>query len=190
MDESLAGARGGPYGTLSFFSPDVSRFREAPPVAKTCICPALFCAPGSSPRISSLLRVKERSMNSFGPFIAGSGKHRVEAFCRMAGKDLVVSISGGESPHVGAAALAVPREKGRADCVGLLCAPGHRDDMPAHALAKKLCSMLGRTVCLTVGLHVDDAGADDIALLVKNAEEAVIALAFALQNDVSASPRV
>ncbi|HJD96310.1 hypothetical protein [Mailhella massiliensis] len=121
-------------------------------------------------------------MNSFGPFIAGSGNFRVEAFCRMAGEDLIISISGGESPHVGAVALAVPRETGRADNIGLLCAPGHRDDLPAHALAKKICAVLGRTVCLTVGLHVDNAGADDIALLVKNAEEAVATLTRAMQR--------
>lgn len=104
----------------------------------------------------------------------------------MAGEDLVVSVSGGEKPHVGAVSLAFPRGKDRADNIGLLCAPGHRDDIPAHTLAKKLCARLGRTVCLTVGLHVDDAGADDITLLMKNAEEAVDALACALQNGISA----
>lgn len=104
----------------------------------------------------------------------------------MAGEDLVVSVSGGEKPHVGAVSLAVPRGKNRADNTGLLCAPGHRDDMPAHALAKKLCARLGCTVCLTVGLHVDDAGADDIALLMKNAEKAVDALTCTLQNGISA----
>lgn len=126
-------------------------------------------------------------MNSFGPFSAGNGRHRVEVFCRTAGNDLIVSVSGGESPHVGAVSLAVPTAQGGADNVGLLCAPGHRDDLPAHALAKKLCAALSRPVCLTVGLHVDNAEEKDIILLVKNAEEAVAALTRALKNDLSAS---
>lgn len=138
---------------------------------------------------SPCLHERRRTVNSFGPFLAGNGRHRVEVFCRTAGPDLFVSVSGGERPHVGAVSLAVPAAQGGADNVGLLCAPGHRDDLPAHALAKKLCAALGRTVCLTVGLHVDHAEEKDIALLVKNAEEAVTALTSALKSEFSATNR-
>ncbi|MEM3514506.1 MAG: hypothetical protein QW495_04180, partial [Candidatus Hadarchaeum sp.] len=40
---------------------------------------------------------------------AGRGKHKVQLALLLAGKDLVVAIFGGNYPHVGAVAVAVPR---------------------------------------------------------------------------------
>ena len=118
-------------------------------------------------------------MKTFGPVYAGKAPHAVCAFGALAGNDLIASVSGGTAPHIGAAVLAEPGNS-FVHTAGLLCLPGHRDDLPAHALAKKLCRILGRTVCLTAGLHIDDASPKDIEMLLHNAEEAVQLLADAI----------
>lgn len=56
----------------------------------------------------------------------GSGRSWVAMDWHFVGEDLYVSIIGGETPHIGAAALA-HRESGRMD-VHTLSVPGHREE--------------------------------------------------------------
>jgi hypothetical protein len=55
----------------------------------------------------------------------------------------------------------------------VLCVTGHKDDELARALALRAASRLGRMVVVTVGLHVEAAGPEDIALLRGNCEAAL-----------------
>ena len=71
---------------------------------------------------------------------AGEGAHRVEALCALAGPDLCLCLAGGESPHIGAAALAVPRESLRGGgepsaSASVLCVTGHKEDELARDAA-------------------------------------------------------
>jgi|GEM_PF-858869 len=63
--------------------------------------------------------------------------------------------------------------------VALLSAFGHKDALLAEMFARGLCERYGATVCAAAGVHVDDAGPDEIALMVENAK-ALLALALAL----------
>jgi len=94
------------------------------------------------------------------------------------GRDLLISIQGGTAPHIGATALAWPDPATSGGvAVKSIVAPGHKDDIPARDMAAAFCAWLGRTVCVCVGLHVDNANSEDISQLLSNADNAANALA-------------
>ena len=121
-------------------------------------------------------------MKRYGPVYVGDGKLRISAEAWSAGKDWVISVQGGEEPHVGAVALACPcsapeNTSGEiSSFVSVLTAPGHRDDELARKLAMWLCKVLHRNISLSVGIHVHNATLEEISTLVANAEEVFTAL--------------
>lgn len=76
------------------------------------------------------------------------------------GEDLCVAVTGGDKPHLGSVALAVPHP-GITDptlpsaTVSTLNVPGHRDDRIANQMAKALSASLGRHVAVLCGIHFD-----------------------------------
>lgn len=76
------------------------------------------------------------------------------------GEDLCVAVTGGDRPHLGSVALAVPHP-GITDpdlpsaTVSTLNVPGHRDDQIANQMAKALSASLGRHVAVLCGVHFD-----------------------------------
>lgn len=101
---------------------------------------------------------------------AGEGRLRVCLRATEAGEDLVVTIAGGESPHVGSVAMAVPRPSLRDPAVtsatgSVITLVGHKDDELAKPIAEFLAARLGRTVVVVAGVHVDRATLDDIERL-------------------------
>ena len=106
----------------------------------------------------------------------GSQPYEITAAVTLCGKDVVVAIGGGEAPHVGAAALALPRPSLKHDGVisataSLLCVMGHKEDMITRDAALRLASQLNTTVLVSVGLHLDHATPDDIKRLQTNFEQ-------------------
>ncbi|MBU5230859.1 hypothetical protein [Intestinimonas butyriciproducens] len=93
----------------------------------------------------------------------GSGRSWVAMDWHFVGEDLYVSIIGGETPHIGAAALA-HRESGRTD-VHTLSVPGHREEALTRFCAEDICRATGRTVLVNCGIHIDQASAQEISLL-------------------------
>ncbi len=111
-------------------------------------------------------------------FVSGSGIFTVEAQATCAGDDLVLVIGGGDSPHVGAAALAVPRPS-LADptlpssSASVLCVTGHKEDMLSRSISLELSKRYGNRVVVVSGIHIDHATGDDISRLEKNIEAVV-----------------
>jgi gallate decarboxylase subunit D len=103
----------------------------------------------------------------------GAGRHRVEAVIVFCGPDISVSFGGGESPHIGAVALGVPRPS-LADAskpsasASVLCVTGHKEDEIVRAAALELATVFTCRVIVAAGLHVDNATAEDIRLLDEN----------------------
>ncbi len=94
------------------------------------------------------------------------------------GRDLCVSFSGGDTPHIGAVALAVPyTEKHRTDktyaSVSTLTVTGHRDDGLAREAAHALAVKSGSTVTVSCGIHLDDATADEIEAVLEAARSLI-----------------
>jgi hypothetical protein len=95
------------------------------------------------------------------PIILREAQGRVELTltCTALGRDLSVTLSGGEG-HIGAVALAQPKPGHRQDgppgaTTSVLALLGHREDELARELAADLARRLGAVVCLACGIHLD-----------------------------------
>ncbi len=76
------------------------------------------------------------------------------------GEDLVLSVQGGERPHIGCCVLAVPRESLTGDGTisstsSVLNLTGHKDEVICRTLAEACCKKFQCTVVCTGGFHVD-----------------------------------
>ena len=104
---------------------------------------------------------------------AGKGKHVIEAVALVCGRDLSVSICGGEVYHIGASALAAPRaslkdpEKVSASA-SVICLVGHKEDEVARHAALDLATTFSCNANVAVGIHVDNATEADLAQVWKN----------------------
>ncbi len=82
------------------------------------------------------------------------------------GKDLLISIHGGDEHHIGGAALAYPTQSHYRDAitvsVNTITAPGHKDYLIANSVAESVCKALHVPVLVSVGIHVDNATKEQI----------------------------
>ena len=103
----------------------------------------------------------------------GSEKYIVEAVVVRCGKDLNVTIGGGEKYHIGAMAIAVPRleykdGKKRTASTSVICVQGHREDELSYNAAKYLATELECTVTVTIGIHIDNIVQEEFQILLNN----------------------
>lgn len=103
----------------------------------------------------------------------GTGKYVVEGNAFYCGKDINISICGGERHHIGAVGVAVPRNeykhgKKRSATTSVICVQGHKEDELAHYASKYLATSLDVVITASVGVHVDDATEEEIKLLYDN----------------------
>jgi hypothetical protein len=113
----------------------------------------------------------------------GSARTRVALRLLAQGRDLVVLITGGEA-HVGAVAGC----DGRAGAVpvaperSLVQLPGHREGPLAAEAAATIARAAGCSCAAVVGIHQDDATADEIRIIVANVREGLRQLAAACRQ--------
>lgn len=86
------------------------------------------------------------------------------------GNDWNISIYGGDTPHIGAVALGIPREslmdKNKiSSSVSILTITGHKEDVIVQNVAKKISSTLNSTVVVSCGIHIDNITFDEIKSL-------------------------
>ncbi len=117
----------------------------------------------------------------------GSNPLQVEALAVISGGDVTVIFGGGTHYHIGATALAVPRPS-LADpnqmsaSASVICVSGHKEDEIARRAALLLTSILNCIVVVSVGLHVDEASADDIKIMLDNFDKVSIKIAEELKE--------
>lgn len=87
------------------------------------------------------------------------------------GDDLVLLLQGGEKPHIGAVALAIPYKETAS--ASLISAPEHKDGDLAKPLSEKVAKALKTKVILVVGIHIDDATQKDINQLINNSKSVI-----------------
>jgi hypothetical protein len=115
-------------------------------------------------------------MNDF-KLVCGRGSYRVYAHGRLVGDDLVISIWGGNKPHVGTVAIALPRpslkEPERVSSTSsVFTLLGHKEDLIAKEFSEKLSSALNRVVVVTVGIHQDRIDEKGIEKFINNCDKA------------------
>jgi len=97
----------------------------------------------------------------------GQMPYQVHADAFAAGDDLVVIVSGGDKPHVGAVAVGIPRPslenpQAVSATVSVFAMVGHKEDELARRLALMLTAALQRNTVVTVGIHVDNISPEGI----------------------------
>ena len=114
----------------------------------------------------------------------GAGRCAVWLKVRSQGRDLQVSIGGGEA-HVGAVALFSPpvvigadpgadpgvdlgADPGAEPFQSLVVVPPHKEGPLAKEAARRLATAARRSCVAIVGIHQDDATRDEIAAIVAN----------------------
>ncbi|MGC8817386.1 MAG: proteasome assembly chaperone 4 family protein [Candidatus Hadarchaeum sp.] len=118
---------------------------------------------------------------------AGRGQHRVLLSLLPAGKDLVAVISGGNRPHVGSVAVAIPRPSLKnparlSATSSTFTLVGHKDDEIAKEASEELARELNRVVVVSVGIHLSNASETDIQKLMQNAKRVVEKAITVLKN--------
>ena len=106
----------------------------------------------------------------------GEGRFTVTARVERCGPDLLLLVTGGEAPHVGAAALAQYEPERQSATVSSLCAYGHRDDAVAVRFAKAAAAAGKCSAAAAAGIHVDGAGPEELSVLMENCEGCLAAV--------------
>ncbi len=107
----------------------------------------------------------ESSLTLADPVTVGDGRTEVHLRLIAQGRDFLVLITGGAA-HIGAVGVC----DGRISCaeVGVVQVPGHREGPLATEAAEILAGAAGRTCTAVVGIHQDNASADEIDQIVAN----------------------
>ena len=106
----------------------------------------------------------------------GPGLRFLEARVAVVGEDLVVTVGGGQRPHVGCVVLAIPYSTrgeagGWSASCSVLTIPPHKEEPIARGIAARLATGLGRVTVVTAGVHDDDIDAEGIRLYLRLGEE-------------------
>jgi gallate decarboxylase subunit D len=102
-------------------------------------------------------------------------RFEISAWVRLIGTDLLVAISGGEMPHIGAVAVAQPRPSLRNPNVtsataSVICCMGHKEDALAKTASEKLSATFNCRVVVTAGIHWDNLTDEDIRQVQQSGE--------------------
>jgi len=98
-------------------------------------------------------------------------KWKVELDSYDMGEGLILTLKGGDKPHIGAVALAVPYKQ--TSSASLLSVYGHKDGEIAKPIAERIAKALRKTVVVVVGIHLDNATKDDIQKFIDNSNTEV-----------------
>jgi hypothetical protein len=106
-----------------------------------------------------------------------AGKHTIYLEVKEIGKDLLISIHGGDEHHIGGVSVAyvTPSHYRDASTVSLssLTFPGHKDYIVSNSSAEKICKRLERSTVVTVGIHYDNASKSDIDEIIQAVDSLV-----------------
>lgn len=108
----------------------------------------------------------------------GKGRYRIDLTAIITMDGLIISIVGGEKPHVGAIAVGIPRPSLRdpsklSATTSVFIMVGHKDDEVAKPVAERLARELNQTVVVVAGMHIEEAEKEDIRKLTYNSMQAV-----------------
>ena len=127
----------------------------------------------------------KRSPKSVFKISAGSGNHKITMTLIPTDSGVVATILGGDRPHIGTVAIAIPRPslknpKMTSSTSSVMNLVGHKDDEIAKPISEKIAESLNLVAVVVAGVHIKNADSDDIKSLVSNsmkcAEKAIAIL--------------
>lgn len=114
-------------------------------------------------------------------------EYQLQAEVIPCGEDLCIVFSGGDRPHIGAAALAVVTGSGNHPekttvTPTVLSVPGHKEYQLALDAAERLAKDLACTVVVTVGIHIEGITPELIDRVVEEFNGLVVDLSNTMQT--------
>ncbi len=109
-------------------------------------------------------------------FVSGALPYKLSAEVKFVGADLLVVISGGDTPHIGSVAVALPRPSLQNRRVisatsSVYNVLGHKDQAIVQRVSEVLAATLNCTVVVTAGFHLDGISRVGIKRVLENAEK-------------------
>ena len=108
--------------------------------------------------------------NTAPDLLISLGKDRliITAKASWAGEDLLVLITGGDQPHLGAVAAATPRPSladpsKNSATASVITYLGHKEDGPAKEIAEALASGLNTKVVVAAGMHWEGISTNELS---------------------------
>jgi len=102
----------------------------------------------------------------------GEGRYRVALSASLTGRGLNILLTGGESPHIGAVVMCIPRQSGTGNGLTadtwVVPVPGHKDFHLAKSIGEMISRVTGEVTVVAAGIHIDDAKAWEIDLITQN----------------------
>ncbi len=100
-------------------------------------------------------------------YTKGTGKHQVKLQQILLGKDILLILTGGEQPHIGATITKTPNQEIQIQQIGT-----HHDHIVLEPLTKKTAEKHpDKTIVATGGIHIDNATSNDIETIIQNCKE-------------------
>lgn len=104
-------------------------------------------------------------------FEVADGELALQAVAVPMGDDLMVAVTGGDKPHIGAASVSVPRPSLRdpaktSSTTSTINLTGHKDNAVGDRISAYLSAALKANVVVACGVHIDNLGPGDIARFV------------------------
>ena len=98
------------------------------------------------------------------------GRFKLEGLVQELGEDLLVSIWGGTSPHIGAVGIGIPRPslknpKTWSATSSNFTFLGHKEDSLVKEFSETLASRLRKNVVVVAGIHWDRVTAGEIKII-------------------------
>ena len=92
------------------------------------------------------------------------------------GSDVCVIVTGGDRPHIGAAALSVARpslsgDGGISASTSIITVPGHKDDVAAKRVCEHIAKALNKNVAAVCGIHYDGITSEGIKTILDLVDE-------------------
>jgi hypothetical protein len=98
----------------------------------------------------------------------GEGRYTVILACHKVGKDRLILITGGEEEHIGSATLIEAKDR-----LQTMRKKGHKDHIISEKMANIIYDKIGKDLLVICGIHIDDATAAEIDILIHNAQKCV-----------------
>ncbi|WP_294787719.1 hypothetical protein [uncultured Eubacterium sp.] len=92
------------------------------------------------------------------------------------GEDLLISVEGGQKPHIGCVIKSIPRLSLTGDgsysaSSSVLNLSGHKDEYLCRKLSEQICVACQTTVVCTGGVHIDQITKEEIREIIRTVEE-------------------
>ncbi len=102
-----------------------------------------------------------------GTISIGESPLNIVCCYQYVGEDILIVITGGTDPHIGAVSMGIPRQSLSnankiSSTVSILTRTGHKDDEIAKVVAHQIAAHFNRNTIVTAGVHIDEAKNEQI----------------------------